>query len=148
LRQRGTDIILLAEHFLDRFAQEYGRPRKRVAKDAETALLAYHWPGNVRELAHFMERAAILHEDPVVNVNDLGFGASRPLSSVTIRPLEPVQVDFSTGGIVLDDVERQLILKALEASGWNRSRAAEMLGISRDTLRYRIEKFKLQAPSE
>jgi DNA-binding protein Fis len=52
--------------------------------------------------------------------------------------MEPVQVDFFTGGIVLDDVERQLILKALESSGWNRSRAAELLGISRDTLRYRI----------
>jgi DNA-binding NtrC family response regulator len=148
LRQRGADIVLLAEYFLDRFAQQYGRPRKRLAKDAEAALLAYHWPGNVRELAHFMERAAILHESPLVNVADIGLSSPRPHTSVTVRPMEPVQVDFSTGSIDLDDVERQLILKALEASGWNRSRAAEMLGISRDTLRYRIEKFELQAPAD
>jgi two-component system, NtrC family, response regulator AtoC len=121
--------------------QQYGRPPKRLSKEAEAALLAYHWPGNVRELAHFME-------DPLVGIADIGVSPPRPHTSVTVRPLEPVEVDFSMGSIVLDDVERHLILKALEASGWNRSRAAEMLGISRDTLRYRVEKFKLQAPTE
>ncbi len=148
LRQRGNDILVLARHFLARFAQQYGRPTKRLTTEAETALLAYHWPGNVRELAHVMERAAILHEDALVDVADIGLSPSRPQATVSVRQGEPVAVDFSTGGIVLDDVERQLILKALESAGWNRSRAAEMLGISRDTLRYRIEKFKLQAPGE
>jgi DNA-binding NtrC family response regulator len=57
-----------------------------------------------------------------------------------------VQVDFSSGGIVLDDVERELIVKALEASDWNRAQAGQLLGISKDTLRYRMEKYRLQAP--
>ena len=148
LRQRGADILLLARHFLERFALHYGRPTKRLSTETEAALLDYHWPGNVRELAHAMERAAILNENLIVDVADIGFAPPRRHATVTIRREEPVDVDFSTGSIVLDDVERQLIVKALEASGWNRSRAAEMLGISRDTLRYRIEKFRLQAPPD
>ena len=148
LRQRGADALMLAEHFLDRFTQEYGRPAKRLTKEAGAALLAYHWPGNVRELAHQMERAAILHEGPLVDVADLGLPTPHSVAPVTVRAGESVTVDFRVGAIVLDDVERELIIKALLAAGGNRSRAAQLLGISRDTLRYRIDKFKLTVPEK
>ena len=155
LRARGEDVLLLARHFLDERARQYGRPTKHLTPAAEALLMAYPWPGNVRELAHVMERAVLLHGGPVVDAEDLGLAspaASPPAAGVPATPVavgsdRRVQVDFSSGGIVLDDVERQLILEALAAARWNRTRAAELLGISRDTLRYRMEKFRLQQPS-
>jgi two-component system, NtrC family, response regulator AtoC len=142
LRARGDDVTLLAAHFLEKFARQYGRRPRTLAPAAEAAVLAYEWPGNVRELAHVMERAAILHDSSRVGLDDLGLSRQASTAAVAVKPDE-VHVDFSAGSIVLDDVERQLIVKALEASGGNRSHAAQLLGISRDTLRYRLEKFKL-----
>lgn len=147
LRDRGADIGLLARHFLDRCAREYGRPPKELSPEAEALLLTYPWPGNVRELAHMMERAVLLHGGPVVKVEDLSLSGGKPQVPVVVEPRGRVRVDFSSGGIVLDEVERQLILEALEASEWNRGRAAELLGISKETLRYRIEKFNLSPPA-
>ncbi len=146
VRARGGDIILLARHFLDLFARGYGQPPKRLSPAAEALLLTYRWPGNVRELAHTMERTVLCHADPTVTVEDLGLAPRTPEVPVVVGPDGHVQVDFSSGGIVLDEVERQLIVKALEASDWNRTQAAQLLGISRDTLRYRIEKYHLPAP--
>ncbi len=147
LRARGPDITLLARHFLDRFSRQYGRPTKSLAQDAEAALLVYPWPGNVRELAHVMERAVLLQEGPTVQAEDLGLGAGKGNVPVVLKSGRGVQVDFSSGGIVLDEVERQLILEALRASGWNRAQAAQLLGISKETLRYRIEKYQLRPPA-
>ena len=147
LRNRGRDIVLLAGHFLDQCSRRYGLPVKSLTPDAEARLLSYSWPGNVRELAHLMERAAILRTGPTVAVEDLGFPASPPASPVSVRQDGSVLVDFSAGGIVLDDVERQLLCQALHATDWNRTRAAQLLGVSRDTLRYRIEKHGLRAPA-
>ena len=146
LRARAEDIPLLARHFLDAFAREYGRPPKTLAPAAESLLLTYPWPGNVRELAHVMERAVLLHGGPMVKVEDLGLAAEKSGLPLVVSPGGGVQVDFSSGGIVLDDVERELIVKALEASDWNRAQAGQLLGISKDTLRYRMEKHRLQAP--
>ena len=149
LRARGEDITLLARHFLDVFAKRYAHPPKTLAADAETALLAYPWPGNVRELAHLMERAVLLHSGLVLKAGDLGFTSATQKAAppVAIGAGGQVEVDFAAGGIVLDEVERQLILKALQAANWNRGYAAELLGVSRDTLRYRIEKYQLQSPT-
>ena len=83
----------------------------------------------------------ILRRERPVVVLPVGGGAQ-------VEPSRQVLVDFSTGNIVLEDVERSLIVQALEASGWNRGEAAERLGISRDTLRYRIEKYQLQLPTK
>ena len=148
LRERGEDILLLARHFLDTFARQYGRPRKRLTETAETALRTYSWPGNVRELAHVMERAAIVHAGAAIAAEELGIAPVKPPGPVTVNPDGGVQVDFAAGGIVLEDVERQLIARALEAAGWNRGAAAQLLGVSRDTLRYRLEKYKLHPPGE
>jgi two-component system response regulator AtoC len=147
LRARGGDILLLARHFLERFSKQYARPLKALTPEAETALLRYAWPGNVRELAHVMERVAILHQGPTVRAEDLGLPGGRAEVPVVVGTGGKVVVDFTAGGIVLDEVERQLIEAALEASGWNRTAAAQLLGISKETLRYRMEKYRLRPPA-
>ncbi len=146
LRSRGVDIVLLARHFLDRFTRQYGLPAKRLTPEAEAALLGYAWPGNVRELAHLMERAVLLHDGSVIAVGHLGLAGGQGAATVDVGP-GGVRVDFSVGGIQLETVERQLILEALQASNWNRGRAAKLLGITKETLRYRMEKFQLHAPA-
>jgi len=143
-RTRGADVLLLARHFLADLTRRYGRPVKALTPEAEAALLAYSWPGNVRELAHVMERALLTGSKDTVDVDDLGLDSAKPAAPVVVAADGRVQIDFSVGGIVLEDVERQLIVEALRASGANRTQAAKLLGISRDTLRYRLEKYHLQ----
>ena len=147
LRSRSDDIMLLARHFLDHYRQQYGFPPKVLSPEAEEALLAYSWPGNVRELAHVIERAALLHAGLVVSVEHLGLNRERRPEPILVASDGSVQVDFAAGPIVLENVERALIQEALRASSWNRARAAELLGISRETLRYRLEKFDLRPPA-
>jgi len=146
LRARGDDVLLLAEHFLQATARRYGLPPRTLGPDARAALMAYAWPGNVRELAHMIERALLLHGGAEITVAQLGLAASRPAAPVVVERDGTVSVDFSVGPIVLEDVERRLIAAALRSADWNRGRAAELLGISKETLRYRIEKFDLRPP--
>jgi len=147
LRARGRDISLLARHFLERFTRQYAMPPKTLPPETEAILLAYPWPGNVRELAHVVERAILLHAGDSVRPDHLGFSIAKPMMPVAVKPGGSVQVDFSSGTIVLDEVERQLIEEALRISGWNRTQAAQLLGISKETLRYRIEKHALRPPA-
>jgi two-component system response regulator AtoC len=147
LRVRGADITLLARHFLDRYARQYGLPPKEFTPAAEALLLTYPWPGNVRELAHLIERAILLQAGPTVQAEQLGLPGGRVKPPLVVKSGGPLMVDFSAGGIVLDDVERQLIAEALQAAGWNRTRAAQLLGISKETLRYRIERYQLRPPA-
>jgi DNA-binding NtrC family response regulator len=146
LRSRGSDITLLARHFLDRLTRQYGLPAKRLTPEAEAVLLAYSWPGNVRELTHLVERAILLHDGSTIAAEHLGLSAGAAAATVHVDS-GGVRVDFSLGGIQLDEVERRLILEALQASGWNRGRAAQLLDISKETLRYRMEKYQLRPPA-
>ncbi|MBI5870185.1 MAG: sigma-54-dependent Fis family transcriptional regulator [Actinobacteria bacterium] len=132
LRERRGDIKLLAQHFLSRFSND-----KELSAEGMRLLEDYYWPGNVRELQNAIERATILSRGKVIGPDDLPAeirkGAS--LSSETINlPAE---------GVALEKVERELIAQALERTGGNRTKAAELLGISRHTLLYRIEKYGL-----
>jgi len=146
LRSRGDDVLILAEHFLDATSRRYGLPTRALSPEARAALLAYPWPGNVRELAHMMERALLLHGDGEITAEQLGLAARRAAAPVVVERDGTVSVDFSSGPIVLEDVERRLITAALRSADWNRGRAAELLGISKETLRYRVEKFDLRPP--
>ena len=142
LRERQRDIILLAEHFLARVCADYGLPAKTLAPDARTALVAYRWPGNVRELINTMERVALLSEAPVVTSDILGLPDRRPTPVDT--GVAPEGVAPPTLATVVDSAERVHLHEALEATGWNVTRAAARLGISRNTIRYRIEKHGLR----
>ena len=92
-----------------------------------------------------IERAVLLHGGSTLLAEHLGLAVAKAKALLAVKPVAPVQVDFSNGGIVLEDVERNLITEALQVAGWNRGRAAQLLGISKETLRYRIEKHQLQA---
>jgi transcriptional regulator with PAS, ATPase and Fis domain len=146
LRSRGADITLLAKIFLERSARRYGLPEKRLSPGAEGALIDYAWPGNVRELAHLIERAVLLHEGGTITSEHLGLSQNAATTSVEVGA-DGVRVDFTAGGIQLENVERHLIREALQAAAWKRGRAAQLLGITKETLRYRMEKYQLYPPA-
>ena len=144
LRERRQDIVPLARFYLAQAAGQYGRP-KRLHADAEARLLEYSWPGNVRELANVLERVVLLYEGEEVRANDLGL-AGAPAGGAGVKVGGPeIRVDFSRGSVSLAQIERMLIIEALRTAGGNRRRAAEMLEISFETLRYRLEKHGIDA---
>jgi DNA-binding NtrC family response regulator len=144
LRERGKDVLALAEHFLRRFNAKYGRQVERLDPRTRDLLLAYPWPGNVRELSHVIERAVLWSKGPMLDVEHLAL-------EVPVEPAEPTAAtssalpDTHPAGTDLEQWERTLIEQALRDSDGNQTRAAQRLGISRDTLRYRLKKYGIQA---
>ena len=133
LRERPEDVLLLAEHFLSRTCADYGLvPPRRFSADARSALQAYRWPGNVRELSNVIESAVLLAEESTITAAMLGLSARSETDAGWSR------LDERVG-----DLEREQLLGALNDTNWNVSRAAIQLGISRNRLRYRIEKHRL-----
>lgn len=141
LREHPEDIPKLAEFFLDRFNAEFKKSVRGIAPDALELLKRYHWPGNVRELRNIIERVLILETKDRIEAEDLPPEVTNLVETAgTLRFMD----EFPSAGLSLEEVERELISKALHRAGGNQTRAAELLGISRDTLRYRIEKFGLK----
>ncbi|TCD00444.1 sigma-54-dependent transcriptional regulator [Pedobacter psychroterrae] len=132
LAQRGTDIILLASHFLSSFAGKYHKGILRFEPKAETTLLNYHWPGNVRELQHVIERAVIMSEGQEIVSSDLQLMPNRFGGNA------PLQTDMG-----LEEMEKLMVQKAIDKHKGNISRAAADLGLTRAALYRRIEKFDL-----
>ena len=161
LRERGDDVLLLAEHFLERLRAKYGKEVRTIDADAQSVLLAYDWPGNVRELSHVIERAVLWSRGPVLGANLLS-GMSRSREAPASAEPAPGSLDAradvgggtapfvaappaappARGGLI--EWERTVIEQALREAGGNQTRAAQRLGISRDTLRYRLKKFGLE----
>jgi DNA-binding NtrC family response regulator len=141
LRERMSDIPLLVMHFLQEISKKKKKPAKRLSPPAMDLLVRYPWPGNVRELENLMERLVILTEGDEVKVEDL------PQRFREVHSMGPgvESIDFPADGLnlpqALQDLERRLILKALEQSNWVKSRAAQLLNLNRTTL---IEKMKKQ----
>ncbi len=138
LRELGDDILLLARHFLQIYNMELKKQVKGFTQAAQKALLNYHWPGNVRELSNCIERAMIFAEGDYLDRQDLVLDAPRQVEDSTFRWEVPPE------GIQLEAVEKQLLLSALKRAGGNKTRAARLLGLTRDTLRYRLQKFGIQ----
>jgi DNA-binding NtrC family response regulator len=137
LRERRTDIPLLVEHFVDKHG---GGDRKRsVSEEALKVLVNYDWPGNVRELEAVIERSLLLGEGDVIQPADLPPAVR---AGITHRGRGPATLEIPEAGIDLEGVERALIAKALEKTAGNVSRAARLLGLSRRTLQYRLEKMQ------
>jgi DNA-binding NtrC family response regulator len=142
LRERGEDIALLAMYFLRRFADELGREVSGIAPEALALMQQYAWPGNVRELQNAMERGVLFCKGAVLQVDDLP-DSIRPAS----RPAPSVPVSLSGADKPLpermEDVERQLIHDALVRARGVQARAAQLLGISRSNLQYKLKKYGL-----
>jgi len=151
LRERGQDVLLLADLYLKRFSAKYGREPRRLGAEARQLLLSYPWPGNVRELSHVIERAVLWSRGPELTVEHLSL--TRPTEPPAAVPDEGMAVAEPTAefvstpgqtmpppGMSLDQWEKTLLERALAEAGGNQTRAAQRLGISRDTLRYRIKK--------
>jgi len=153
LRERGDDVLVLAEHFIRQFNQEHGRSVQGLSEDAKRVLREHPWPGNVRQLKHALERAMLVDNIDIIDAHHLSLGPSRDrrqpprpsseASSVLIRQNGKVEVEMPPEGLALEEVERALILSALRRCEGNLSRAARLLHIQRGKLRYRVEKLGL-----
>ena len=129
LRDRGEDILILGEFFLEYYCLKYHKPGLKLDPRARRKLLGYNWPGNVRELKHTMERAAILGEGSLLGPKDLRlFDREEPAGAYSFR---------------LDDVERQTIVSVLDKCKGNHTKAAQMLDISRTTLYAKMKKYEI-----
>jgi DNA-binding NtrC family response regulator len=142
LRDRGDDVLLLAEQFLQRFSLKYGKNVRQIDDRARQALLTYPWPGNVRELSHVIERAVLWSRESSLGVDHLALPAANRLEADGGGRPAPV-ADPPEGD--LGQWERSMIERAMRESGGNQTKAAQRLGITRDTLRYRLKKFGLQS---
>ncbi len=138
LRERREDIPLLAHIFLERFNSRFGKTVE-MGGSLVDALQAYHWPGNVRELENIIERLVVFDKRGSVKLEDLPPGIRSPRQT-----LGKVVVKMPEEGFSLDEVERDIMVAALEKHGWNQTRAASYLGITRNTLLYRMQKYGIR----
>ena len=135
LRERPEDVAPLATHFVETLCRELGQPPREIAPDAMEALEDYSWPGNVREMENVLERVLLLEDATVIRHAHLpaefhGRLAAREKAFV-----------LPAGGFDLEQIEREFISQALDRTNGNKTQAARLLGLSRDTLRYRLEKY-------
>ena len=137
LRERRQDIPLLVRHYIDRYNTEFRKRVRGVTPDASAWLENYRWPGNVRELRNAIERAMLLIDREWLGTEDF--------ASLT-RHAIPNGFRLPAEGVNLEDVEKQLLMQALERTRGNQTHAGHLLGINRDQVRYRIEKFGLERP--
>ena len=143
LRLRRTDVPLLANYFLDRFARKTERPVKRFTRTALDTLLNYDWPGNVRELQNVIERAVILCAGEVVTEDDIQLSALG--STPTRGPQELGSRGFRE--VSLDILEREHIMATLDRTNWNKSKASQILGIERSTLDRKLKRYQVKRPN-
>jgi DNA-binding NtrC family response regulator len=136
LRARAGDVPLLAQHYIDTFRREFGRPARALSRAAEDALKGYDWPGNVRELRNLVERAVLLSDRDTLEADD--FESLRRSRGRGPHDL----FELPDGGINLEALEKSLVLQALERTGGNQTRAAALLAMHRDQIRYRLEKYR------
>jgi transcriptional regulator with PAS, ATPase and Fis domain len=143
LRARREDIPLLVTHFIDQFDREFRKSTRGFTPGAMDCMMRYHWPGNVRELRNVIERAMILETKETLDVEDL------PSEIREVRSGEPNGEPAGPGfalpdsGYALKQMEKEMLRQALQKTGGNQSRAASLLNISRDALRYKMKKYGL-----
>ena len=140
LRERADDIARLVNFYVDAYNTEFKKHVRGVSPEAMSHLQRYSWPGNVRELRNAVERAMLLADGDILGAEDFSPAAAGP-----VRLSDRVQLP--AGGVDLEQLERSLLVQALERTAWNQTKAATLLGLNRDQIRYRIEKFQLEKSS-
>jgi DNA-binding NtrC family response regulator len=143
LRERREDIPALVDHFVRRYSREFGKPIHAVTPEALAAMTGYAWPGNVRELQNIIERLVGLAETPMIELNDLPLDLLLPdgrtkATGEDARPLKHAS----------DDFEKQIVLRVLERVRWNQSEAARILGLHRNSLKIKLERWKIKPPRD
>lgn len=142
LRERGEDVLLLANYFLSEFNSQFHKQFKGLGDETRRLFLEYSWPGNIRELRNVLERAVLIGEGDIIQPSAVVL----PQNQVVHPPPPLVQQEVSPEpGLSLVELEKNALVDALERAGHNQSKAAKLLQISRDTLRYRMKKYKLAA---
>ncbi|BDV41408.1 sigma-54-dependent Fis family transcriptional regulator [Geotalea uraniireducens] len=141
LRERGNDIATLADFFVRKYGSQTGLPVKGIARSALKLIMDYSWPGNVRQLESVIERGILMAESEYIHPEDLpgevregGAGGGK------------IPFEFPAGGIQFEELEKELIIKAMERADWVIAKAAPLLGMSYKTLQYRLEKFGIEKP--
>jgi DNA-binding NtrC family response regulator len=143
LRDRGDDILFLAEQFVRTLSAQMGKPEAGLSRDAREALMAHPWPGNIRELQNAIERALIMSEGGLITAAQLGVHPRTERVPSAIQPGEPPS-GVITPDSRLPEVEKRLVLDALSRAKGNKSRAARILGISRSQLYTRMGRFRIE----
>jgi Nif-specific regulatory protein len=141
LRERRDDIPLLLDHFLRLKAQEHSVPVKGLSPEVIDFFTSYYWPGNIRELENLVERLTILTPHDMIMLRDLPESMRATDQTATLK--EDVLSGSRPLSDAVDEFERELIVKALQRTGFNQTKAASLLGTSRRILKYRIEKLKI-----
>jgi DNA-binding NtrC family response regulator len=141
LRERPSDTLVLAKYFIDQFNRDFKKQVKGISRETEQAFLDYPWPGNVRELKNVIERAMILESEEYILPEHLP--AEFSVQHTVTSPAGSSAITIPPGGLDIEEVEKGLIRQALEQTKWNQTRAARLLNLTRDSLRYRMQKFGL-----
>ena len=147
LAERPEDILPLSRHFLATLQPKLGRRFDGFDRESENLLLAYQWPGNVRELRNVVERAMVLERGAQISRRSLildwgpNAGAESAAGSGTAALPGPGASGMPEGIVPLEEMEREMVARAMRAAGDNQTRAAELLGVTRDQLRHRLKKF-------
>ena len=151
LRDRESDILLLADHFLEQFRREHQTEVKELSAEARQLLLDYSWPGNVRELKNTIERAVLVNGHHTLYPEDLTTDRriserrrGEGLTVVFLRDGTDLRVRLPSQGLSLNGLEKEILREALAQAEGNLSHAARLVGLSRDTLRYRVRKYGLE----
>lgn len=134
LRERKEDITPLARYFLEKFCKENNREEKKLSAESEKKLVAYDWPGNVRELANIIERAVVMDNHKMISPEQLFIEKGNLTSSESQLPI----------GMTLNELEKKFIIETLEKNHQNRTKTAEILGISVRTLRNKLQEYNLK----
>ena len=146
LRERQQDIILLAKHYINIANKIHNGNVKGFTAQAAELLMKYPWPGNVRELKNRIERAVLMNSSRYLKIEDLRLGAGHAIKNypAKIEMSDKIEINIPPQGISFEEVEKTILKQVLKLSKGNKSKAARLLKMSRETLRYRIKKFNLE----
>jgi DNA-binding NtrC family response regulator len=148
LHERGEDVLLLTEYYVDSFSKRLRKRIEGISPEVASAFRRYEWPGNVRELRNVIERALILEDDDVITMKYIPRGVADGIRSASADGRggsASSEFRLPANGVSLEDVEMSLVRQAINRSSGNQTKAAELLSISRDQLRYRLKKLNEDA---